>query len=459
MQGQKIQFNTEEYVIAVGFNSFEYFFYIMLSSALGLNLIMCDPKMLNTLLDNYKFNYSAVLSTKLINTNAIPTFHLNITLDYEVDSKNIVFEKKQGKLIFFTSGTTSLPKLVVYEEDTLLKNAKKVGEYLGIHQDDTCLCFFPTHYMYGFSMLMSTILNSGKVILERPTITAQEIWNYLAKDEIRVLPIIRSIIEKLRPFIYSEKKYFPQLIILNASDRIYVEHVQDALQICPVFWNNFGQTESGPRIFANKLTETELSNIDCYSSNGVIALGKPIDESIQVTILKNDGTLCDTNEIGSLIYQSPYAMLGYLDQNGHLLEKESIQSGDLVYKNEKGFICWVGRENETIKIDGKYVNIGLLHKYFDKLKFVKNSYFSTSKTSEKLQAYFVLKTKRSYQAETIKNKILELYRLAFPIYPRLEKIHFLEDIPTTLTGKVKLTDLLHFAELNNQARVMVYETH
>lgn len=431
--------DADGYFIAIGFNSFEYVIYMMLASALGLRLILCDPKMLNTLLEHYQLSYAGVIASKKIHTKNIALIKIDWDKQNLSQNKALISSEKQAELIFFTSGTTSIPKLVVYKEKTLLENAKVVGKYLGIKSGNKALCLFPTHYMYGFSTVLSTILYSGEVILERSTITEQEIWSYLVNDRIHFLPLIRSFIEKLQLLIDREKRYFNDLTILNASDRIYQRHVKSALQICPVFRNNFGQTESGPRIFSLKIDARNVDDPACYSCSGVVALGVPVDPKIQISILNEDLEECDTPEIGELNYQTPFAMEGYLDFHGQLIQNDWMDSGDLVYRNESGNICWVGRKTETIKIDGKYTNIGLLHRYFDAIDGVKKSYF-TFDEKVGLSAFFI-RDRRFTDAE-IENKIISLYKDRFPTYPRIKRLKSVNEIPTTISGKVKYSSLI-----------------
>lgn len=437
-----------KYYVAVGYNSFEYFIYIMLASRLGLKIILCDPKMLKTLLDHYHLNYTAVLSSHQLDTRGIPLLKIDINRSPSNTKKSSFFSKTQSEFIFFTSGTTDLPKLVVYKEKTLLGNARLVGHYLNIQKHDKCLCFFPTHYMYGFSTLMSTLLYSGEVILERSTITAQEIWLYLIRGDIKFLPLIRPFIEKLKPLIDAQEDvYFKDMIILNASDRVYQYNVKDALCIGGTFWNNFGQTESGPRIFALKINHNNMNTPGFYSRSGIVALGKPVDPAIHVSILNENGDECGVSEVGELNYQTPYCMEGYLDKQGNLFSKKYIASGDFVYKNEIGNVCWVGRKNEIIKINGIYTNIGLLHRYFDGIDEIKKSYFIFN-DKEGLSVFWV--RSKPCSDNEVENKIISLYKQQFPSYPRINRLIPVNEIPKTLSGKIKYSSLQNInVEIND----------
>jgi acyl-CoA synthetase (AMP-forming)/AMP-acid ligase II len=293
--------------------------------------------------------------------------------------------------------------------------------------------------MYGFSTLMSTLLHSGEVILERSTITAQEIWAYLRNEKIAYLPLIRSFVQKLEPIIKTSNRFFKNLMILNASDRLYKNHVDLILQICPSFRNNFGQTEAAPRIFSLEI-HNETEEIENYfSKNAVVALGKIVDPKIQIQVRKEDGSDCKPGEVGALFYRSPYAMKGYLSPEGNLEKHDWICSGDLVYRNENEVIFWVGRKNEIIKIDGKYTNIGLMHKYFDSLEAVEKSYF-VHDDELGLLGYFI--SSGIYTEEITKVIVRTHYRKQFPNYPRIDALYSVDQIPSTLSGKVKYSELV-----------------
>ena len=252
------------------------------------------------------------------------------------------------------------------------------------------------------------------------------------------MPLLRSFVEELKPLIESQHLYFENLTILNASDCIYQHHVHDILSICPAFWNNFGQTESGPRIFTLQINHRIMNQSALYSQSGVVALGKPVDPTIHIAILNEEGKECDTPEIGELYYQSPFRMEGYLDTDGSLISKNQIASGDLVYRNEDGNVCWVGRKNEIVKINGKYMNIGLLHQYFDSVDGVKKSYFIYD-DKKGLFGFFVMDNLHS--ENDIKDKIISLYKQRFPTYPRICRLIAVEEIPSTLSGKTKYSSL------------------
>lgn len=444
-----VKIDAGKYIVAVGFSPFDYFIYTLYGSLLGLKVIFSDAKFLGKILD-YSIELNFIISTRKIDSKKNTVIYLDLDLaninDVSVDFDGIK-SNSEAEIIFQTSGTTSDPKLVVYRESRLLENAKLVGEYLMISKKDMVLCFFPTNYMYGFSMLMSTICKGGTIILERPTLSSEEIFQYLSRGGITYLPIIRKVIAELMSLIKAKNKpiYFPELTIINASDKIYVENVKDILTICPVFSNNFGQTESGPRIFSLKINKND--DIDKYSYNDVIALGRPISKEISVFIT-NDHHHCHDGEIGELSYCTPFSMAGYLDRHGKINAHSKIFSGDLVFQDKDGYVFWVGRKNQTTKLNGRLINISLIHKHIEKLNSIRKCYFVID-GKENIFGFVIVNKESKDSLEKIKECIHVFYRQSFPTYPRINEIFFVDDIPCTETGKVMVSKLKEFVCLEN----------
>ncbi|WJF91518.1 AMP-binding protein [Paraburkholderia bonniea] len=487
-------------LIAVGQGGLDYFFFTLVASALRCRVVLCDPKLLSHAL-TCQLDAVALISTRPLLGKALPVLVFNwqalaagdaaahgvrrlpvgpgLTapalrpldslrrsaepLDahkpYVLDALDAPYmlkpldaalsaspettaDTRQAQLVFMTSGTTGTPKLVLYDEAPLWANARLVGEYLAIQPGERVLCLFPVHYMYGFSTVMSGVLSGATVHLERASLTPQEVLAYLTGRKVRYVPLIRSLIERLCDLVErSPGATLEHAVVLNASDRLYVTQMRRLLSLGAVVWNNFGQTESGPRLFALKFTPADLPRLAQLSCDEVIAPGRPVDSRISIELLDPYGQPCAPGQAGVMHYRTPYAMAGYLRADGSLEPRPLIDSGDLMLRGDDGVLYWVGRKDETLKANGMFINPGLLHRHFDRLPGIAQSYFLADTRSSALSAFIAPAPHGLIDDAELRRQIIHEYRQAFPLYPRLVQVHIISALPLTRTGKVCLARL------------------
>ena len=142
---------------------------------------------------------------------------------------------------------------------------------------------------------------------------------------------------------------------MNASDRLTVQQARTLLPHASALWNNFGQTESGPRLFAINLSQ--VADLESVAYRGTIAPGFPAFDGLQLRIAPSD----DADGCGMLSYRTPYAMLGYLNDDGSITPPDDwIASGDLFRRAPNGAWLWAGRTAHTIKVNGQFMSLRAL---------------------------------------------------------------------------------------------------
>jgi acyl-coenzyme A synthetase/AMP-(fatty) acid ligase len=260
---------------------------------------------------------------------------------------------QECRLVFSTSGTTGKPKRVLCAESRLIGNAAMVAGYLGLRASDRTLCTFPAHFMYGLSTSLCTLLTGGHIeycdFLHSGLLASK-----VVERGITVLPVIGDWADGLSER-WRQLGHVPQrLLLLNASDRLTRRQAETLLPHASALWNNFGQTESGPRMFAVNLSQ--IDDLGSVTYFGTIAPGFPAFDALQLRIAGDDADGC-----GELSYRTPYAMLGYLNDDGSIAPApEWIASGDLFRRAANGAYLWAGRAAHTIKVNGQFVSLRAL---------------------------------------------------------------------------------------------------
>ncbi|SIO94756.1 Long-chain-fatty-acid--CoA ligase [Vibrio spartinae] len=258
-----------------------------------------------------------------------------------------------ARFYFCTSGTTSRPKLIQYHEDKLIGNAVHVAEYLTLNSNDKTLCFFPVQYMYGLSTMLCSFISEGDLFFDLYNIST--IGELVERNKITNLPLIGDWMLPISKIF--EKRNIKLKNILNASDRLLTVQAKSMIPYCEVLWNNFGQTESGPRIFCNKLTS--VTDIENTSYVGVVAPGKVMVPEIKVQL--SQGEELDSDCGYHMVYQSPFSFDGYVNSVLELSPKpEWINSGDLFKMDSNGYYYWISRSVNEFKYNGKFVPIQLI---------------------------------------------------------------------------------------------------
>ena len=100
------------------------------------------------------------------------------------------------------------------------------------------------------------------------------------------------------------------------------------------------------------------------------SIGKAIPNA-EILVVRADGSLCEAGEHGELVHRGPLVTLGYWKDpertaerfkpapgrpDGLCMPEMAVWSGDLVVRDQEGFLYFVGRNDEMIKTSGYRVS-------------------------------------------------------------------------------------------------------
>jgi acyl-CoA synthetase (AMP-forming)/AMP-acid ligase II len=96
------------------------------------------------------------------------------------------------------------------------------------------------------------------------------------------------------------------------------------------------------------------------------SIGKAIPNA-EILVVREDGSLCDPGEEGELVHRGPLVAMGYWNdpertserfrpapnrEDGLCTTELAVFSGDVVKRDEEGFLYFVSRKDEMIKTSG-----------------------------------------------------------------------------------------------------------
>ena len=232
-----------------------------------------------------------------------------------------------GKILFFTSGTTSRAKAVVLTDASLMASAYGGSGTFPLDAGDVLLCVLPIAHVFGFVCgLLWPWLCGATVALGRGGRHVFDDWTYFHPTATSVVPILLEHIMR-RNLVNPELK----AILVGAGD-------------CPPERLNEVK-ERGIRLaFGYGLTET---------SSGV-AISTSGDDPYALEVCP--GSTITIAEDGEVLIQTPGAMMqGYYklpDDTNDVLVDGVLHTGDLGSFDENGCLHLKGRKKETLVLPG-----------------------------------------------------------------------------------------------------------
>lgn len=263
--------------------------------------------------------------------------------------------------ILYTSGSTGKPKGVVLSHRNLVAGAQSVSAYLCNTCDDRLLVALPLSFDYGLSQLTTALCVGGCAVLAN-YLFPKDLIRIVAEERITGLagvpPLWHQLAHQAWPtdlalrYVTNSGGMMPTAT-LNAL-RLVIPDTEIYLM--------YGLTEAFRSTY---LPPPELAR----RPNSI---GRPIP-NVDVMVVREDGTLCEAYEHGELVHRGPLVSLGYWNdpdktaerfrpvpqqEKGLPIPEIAVWSGDTVYRDEDGYLYFVGRRDEMIKVSGYRISPG-----------------------------------------------------------------------------------------------------
>lgn len=259
--------------------------------------------------------------------------------------------------INYTSGSTGGPKGVVVSHENLAVGIRTVVDYLDITADDRIASVLPFSFVYGFNQLNCALATGARLdIITSPL--APQIVRALAANECSVFAGVPPLwMQLLR--VAEFRTPLPALrLITCAGGRLSPDAVRELRQAQPQarLFLMYGLTE----VFRS--TYLPADEVDAHPDS----MGRAVPGAA-VYVVREDGSLCDDDEVGELVHAGPTVALGYWndpeatarvfrtnpdpDEQDPALSR-AVHSGDLVRRDASGLLYYVGRRDRMIKTLG-----------------------------------------------------------------------------------------------------------
>jgi acyl-CoA ligase (AMP-forming) (exosortase A-associated) len=259
--------------------------------------------------------------------------------------------------IFYTSGSTGKPKGVVLSHRNLLVGGASVSQYLENHENDVILAALPLSFDAGFSQLTTAFTVGAHVVLLNYLLPA-DVVRLCAKHQVTGLTCVPPLFIQLTEQKWPEEATRSLRYFANTGGRMPRTTLDKLRALFPQAkpYLMYGLTE------AFRSTYLDPAEVDRRPDS----IGKAIPNA-EILVVRDDGTLCDPGEEGELVHRGALVSLGYWNDAARTAERFkpapgrqagitnpelAVFSGDLVKRDEDGFLYFVSRKDEMIKTSG-----------------------------------------------------------------------------------------------------------
>jgi len=256
--------------------------------------------------------------------------------------------------ILYTSGSTGQPKGVMLSHRNLVSGAASVVDYLGLDASDRILAVLPLSFDYGLNQLAAA-LHAGASCVLMNYLRPRDILRAVLRDDITCLAAIPPLWQELAALDWPAGTPLRRLTNSGgAMPPATTARLRAALPQAQLFLM-YGLTEA--------FRSTYLPPAELARRPDSIGKAVPMAE---IHVLRADGTPCAAQETGELVHRGPLVALGYWNdaaataqrfrpwpgQSGAAQPELAVWSGDMVRADAEGYLYFVGRDDELIKVSG-----------------------------------------------------------------------------------------------------------
>jgi acyl-CoA synthetase (AMP-forming)/AMP-acid ligase II len=249
--------------------------------------------------------------------------------------------------VYYTSGTTGMPKGCMLEHRFWLRFVHLYKSIYGLGPDDRLLCWFQFFYVDPPWMILAS-LSVGVPLVVMRRLSISRFWNVVDQHGVTQLFGSASLPALLlkRPPDVGEGRTVRFSVHVGIPRELHA----DLVARWGFDWvEAYGLTETGlviamPRRFADEMVGTGSIGLPCAD--------------VEVLVADERGRAVPVGTPGELLLRAPGMMRGYLnnpDATAEVFRDGWFHTGDLVTVDERGFLYFVGRIKDIIRRSGENV--------------------------------------------------------------------------------------------------------
>ncbi|MDE0726665.1 MAG: AMP-binding protein [Alphaproteobacteria bacterium] len=360
-------------------------------------------------------------------------------LNGELARRAAAVRRDDPAFIMYTSGTTGFPKGVVRSHGFLRNQIDRV-KVLGTTERDVMFNYLPLFHIFGYldGPMLSMATGNRQILVEM--FDPEACLDAIEAEGVTQLSGFETHVKGLIDAQEARARDLSSLRtgIFGGGTNSAVPVLRKALDVLAPMWpvTAYGMTEIGGNACLSFL-DSSREQI-CYSS------GHPCDGFDFRVIDPETGNDQPTGTPGEIIIKSYNLMLGYYkkpEETAAVYDQDGwFHSGDMGYLRADGFLRFLGRYKDMLKIGGENVDAMEVEGYLlghEDVADVAVVGHADDRLTEVAVAFVVKKAGRAPDEDAI----LDYCRGRIASFKIPRHVLFLPELPMTSTGKVRKVEL------------------
>lgn len=391
---------------------------------------------------------------------------------HELPLKKTIDPNFEAAAIILSSGTTSNMKPILITHRSLMLCAEVIEKISKIPMDKTYLLLFPLFHISGLASAVATFFYGFTMqMVEQfsPAVLQEALQTFNPYLFGMVPKVFELMIQKMHQEIETKGKlvktyykiadsisgFFLKQLHIRCVGRLLMKPFAKALFGKNIRYLCVGAAPCVPEVaetimkmgivwdyvYASTECGLPITGVGCKEYSGNAYVGNVFSNDYANIMIKNP----DLEGVGEIYVKTDFIMKGYFrdsELTKNSFEDGYFKTGDLGRIDKDGNLYIVGRQKETIILQtGKKVSPYDLEDVLN-AKLESNCELAVCGVLNEKDGYdliHVFVKDMNYSDEKkgeLQNQILEIGRKEAAMYP-IYKIHFVQDIPKTIIGKVK----------------------
>lgn len=345
-------------------------------------------------------------------------------------------------LMFFTSGTTSYPKIAEHTYKYALGHYVTAKYWQQVQSDGIHFTISDT----GWGKALWGKLY-GQWLAEAAVFT-YDFDEFYANHILEMIEKYKITTFCAPPTVYRVLVHM-NLDKFDLSSLVNVTTAGEALN--PEIYEKFYRKTGFKIMEGFGQTETTLTICNLKGMHPVPgSMGKPSPQ-YKVGVMRPDGTLCDERETGEIVidvrdgYPAGLFMGYYLDEKRteNVVYEGYYHTGDTAYMDDQGYLWYVGRVDDVIKSTGYRVGPFEIENEIMKLPYVLECAVTAVPDPIRGQAIkaTVVLTDDVVGDDDLKKQMNKFFKSNLASYKRPKLIEFVKELPKTVSGKIRRVEI------------------